>query len=626
MSTKTKHLVPAAHIDAGLQSPSVTSGPGLRIVIYLRQSDREQKLSIGQQRKECRDYAQSRGWIVVHEYVDDGKSGSKEIEKRTAFARLLDDAEAKDRTWSAIVTWDTSRFGRLDSQAGAPHKLRLRRAGVWLETAKGERIDWSTSMGRLMDALRSEADNQYSLDISRNAIRGRRAVLDLGYSASPVPYGFDRAYYEGEKLQHVVARRTLFSKPRNWHVKPQPNPAEADVVRWVFEQWATRDMTMLGTVRELAARGVPSPAGQPTWTLAQVKRLLTDRTYCGDLHIGKGCRTKEAHYRIGEQVNADAIPALVERATWDLVRAKVRQREGAEWRPKTASGALSSILKCGHCGYTLARRTYTSGGQVYRYYVCDSATKRPHTGCRQWRASEDELLPVITRELVEAVDFEMLSRLGAMPEQRDPGMLDGLKEQERTLAGQLARASKNILLVDPLNFDAAQKAMTELRHEHERVANAIKLAEAEVTPGRREQWMAWWESVKGTLVEVAPAADVSTPPGELAKHLLLAGPDVDVTLTVESADRVTYHRPALLAAPDALRDLLRRLKVEVHLHWEVRNPGASQPRYRLTTGVLRAQWRPGGDAAAAALDLNGDESGGPSRRRRRAAARPARCR
>jgi DNA invertase Pin-like site-specific DNA recombinase len=108
------------------------------VVTYLRQSDRAQKLSIYQQRNECRASADSRGWKVIGGYLDDGKSGSKEVHKRTAFARLLDDAEKKDRKWNAMLTWDTSRFGRLDSQAGDPHKLRLRRAGVWLETAKGD--------------------------------------------------------------------------------------------------------------------------------------------------------------------------------------------------------------------------------------------------------------------------------------------------------------------------------------------------------------------------------------------------------------------------------------------------------------------------------------------------------
>lgn len=623
------------------------SGPGLRVVLYLRQSDREQRLSIAQQRAECRAYAQSRGWKIVGEYVDDGKSGSKEVGKRTEFARLLDDAEQKGRKWDAILCWDTSRFGRLDSQAGAPHKLRLRRAGCWLETAKGERIDWSTSMGRLMDALRSEADNQYSLDISRNAIRGRRAVLDLGFMARPVPFGYDRAYFDGEKLVQVVPRRQVFSKPRNWHVKPQPNEQEAAVVRWLFGEWSKRDMTFMGTVTELRSRGIPSPSGTPTWSLAQIKTVLTERTYVGDLHVGNGGRTKEVHGRIGETIKANAAPALVDRSTWKLVQRKVKEREGGEWRPKTASGPLSSILKCGHCGYTLARRTYTSGGHAYCYYVCDSATKRPHLGCRQWRVCEEEVLPHITAELVDAIDFEVLRTLAAQPEKRDTAKIDRLRDQERALAAQVQRAAKNILLVDPENFQDAQKALGELRREHERTANALKLAASDVNDDRRREWVEAWDAVRSRIVRL-PGKRTTHYAGALRwetfrRRLLdpesapASGPVFDVKDFAGST--VETIQPPIDLSADALRDLLRRLSVEVHLHWAVRNPGAANPRYSLTSGVLRAQFSPtppeagpeaeAGEAPAGTgsagrgrrtdvreLDLGSDESDSPARRQR----------
>lgn len=72
-----------------MRNELIIGGPGLRVVLYLRQSDREQRLSIEQQRQECRAYAQSRGWVIVAEYIDNGKSGSKEVAKRTQWHRLI---------------------------------------------------------------------------------------------------------------------------------------------------------------------------------------------------------------------------------------------------------------------------------------------------------------------------------------------------------------------------------------------------------------------------------------------------------------------------------------------------------------------------------------------------------
>jgi DNA invertase Pin-like site-specific DNA recombinase len=603
------------------------SGPGLKVALYLRQSDKEQRLSVGQQRKECIAYAQSRGWHVAAEYRDEGKSGSKEVEKRTDFLRMIHEAEQPGRQWQAVLTWDTSRFGRLDSQHGAAYKLRLRKVGVWLETAKGDSIDWTRSMDRVMDSLRAEQDHQYSLDLSKNVIRGRKAILDLGYSPRPAAYGFDRAYYDGDKLEVVKRRREAFSKPRNWHLIPQPNPEEANVVKWVFEQWATRDMTFGGTIKELRERGIPSPSDSPTWTLAQVKRLLTERMYVGDLHIGMRQKAKAVHYRVGEHVKKDAIPAIIDRKVFDRVQRKVKEREGGEWRPKTSSGPLSGVLKCGKCGHTLARRRY--GG--FNYYVCESATKRPHLGCRQWRVNEKVLMPVVTRELVDAVDWEVLEQAKARPPAADDAQVERLRKQEADLAAKVKFASKRILLLDPDNFKIAEEALSELRRDHERAANALKLATEEVSDDERFGWVQWWHQAKAAMVEMTPEA--VTP---------LNGPaDVDpkgypwvsngkLTFAEFEQDHeqhtISEVRPPLHATVDTFRDLLRRLNVEVHLWWECRNPEATTPRWRLSTGELRAMWRPGEGASTVPLEVLPVGDGTRARRRRPPVARPVRTR
>jgi site-specific DNA recombinase len=616
------------------------SGPGLRVVLYLRQSDKEQRLSIDQQRKECRAYAQSRGWVIVGEYIDDGKSGSKSVEKRHAWHRLIADAQQKGRAFDAVLCWDTSRFGRLDSLAGAEYKQRLRKAGVWLETTRGEKIDWSTSMGRLIDAMQSEANNQYALDISRNVIRGRRAVFDLGYFAKRLPYGYDRQYVEGGQVKLNVPRRDVFAKPRNWRLVPVPNADEAKIIKWMFEQWRERDMSFMGTLNALYERGIASPSGQPSWTLAQVKNVLTERAYVGDLVIGNGGRTKEVHNRIGERVKENAVAALVDRKTFDIVQRKVREREGAEWRPKTASGPLSGILKCGHCGHTLARKTTVNGGTRY---ICESATKRPHLGCSQWRVAESELLPVVCRELVEAVDFEVLRRLAAKPEKRDASELEKLRREEQRLRQMVERGAKNLLLADPENFAAAQDALSKLRRQHERLANALKLAEAGDGPDEAKRRLEWWQDVKGNLIKVADARSITIKPEETGRMLDPDQPEHLFTHPRDHRKPITYDAPPIYAQPDVLRSMLRRLNVEVHLWWQ--RYGEKGKRWKLTTGVLRAMFTPGaeaseksllalaargataaageGSATDAAKDADSDASDNPAHRAPRSAALPA---
>lgn len=70
-------------------------------VAYYRMSSDDQEDGIEQQRKEVEAFAKRNGYTIVEEYVDEGKSGSKDIEKRFEFARMLSDA--KVATWKHIL-------------------------------------------------------------------------------------------------------------------------------------------------------------------------------------------------------------------------------------------------------------------------------------------------------------------------------------------------------------------------------------------------------------------------------------------------------------------------------------------------------------------------------------------
>lgn len=544
----------------------------LKVVLYLRQSDREQRLSISQQREECRSYAASRRWQIVNEYIDDGKSGSKSIEKRLNFHRMISEAQNPLRDWAAILVWDTSRFSRLDPLTGAEYKQKLRKVGVWLETTKGEKIDWGTSMGRVLDAVKSEADHEYSLNISRNVVRGRRAILALGYMATAVPYGYDRQYYENSEARMVIPRRQVFSKPRNWHLKPIPNEREARIVKWLYHEWFTKDMSLTGTVRLLSGKSIPGPGGKPDWTLQQVKNLLTERLYIGDAEIGSGIATHDVHNRIGQTVQPNAFPPLIERHIWDAVQIKIKAREGAEWRPRSSSGLLSGICKCGHCGHTMARRKYKGRTK----YVCESQIRRPSLGCHQWRIDEAEVLPIIIKELMEAVDFEIVKALESKPQISDSSAeLIRLKKQEANCKRQLVRAAKNVLLVDPENFEDVQQQLTTLRKQHEFVVDKIHTIETTKSSSEQEQIKQWWEKNKDDLIELS---------GKIFKGDTPHNPQNGMYSSI----RPIFSDETVALETKSFRELLQRLKVELKFYWKRRG----QTQWSLTSGVLNAQIRP----------------------------------
>src|SRR5438046_864383 len=78
-----------------------------RVALYARVStlngqDPEMQL------RELREYSSRRGWSTVHEYIDQGVSGSKE--SRPALNELMNDAHR--RKFDAVLVWKIDRFGR----------------------------------------------------------------------------------------------------------------------------------------------------------------------------------------------------------------------------------------------------------------------------------------------------------------------------------------------------------------------------------------------------------------------------------------------------------------------------------------------------------------------------------
>ena len=114
-----------------------------RVALYARVStlngqDPEMQL------RELREYAGRRGWIVEHEYIDQGFSGSKE--SRPALNQMM--VEAHRRRFDSVLVWKIDRFGRsLKHLVNALAELAA--LGVAFVSLK-DNLDLSTPSGRLM--------------------------------------------------------------------------------------------------------------------------------------------------------------------------------------------------------------------------------------------------------------------------------------------------------------------------------------------------------------------------------------------------------------------------------------------------------------------------------------------
>ncbi|MCG7427907.1 recombinase family protein [Helcobacillus sp. ACRRO] len=145
----------------------------------------------------------------------------------------------------------------------------------------------------------------------------------------------------------------------------------APLVRWVFEQYATGENTVVSLLTEATARGlttVPTPK-RPSGPVGRSTffKLLRNPYYIGIVRY-KGAEQSGTH------------EPLVDVETWQQVQRLLDSRKIADERRRTHNHYLKGTLFCGQCGSRM-QLDYPANkqGVRYAYYVCSGRTsKRKH--------------------------------------------------------------------------------------------------------------------------------------------------------------------------------------------------------------------------------------------------------
>lgn len=542
-------------------------------VAYYRCSSPQQELSVGEQRKEVEAYAARKGYRIIREYTDEGKSASKNQDKRVAFNKMIADSKAMD--FAAVVCYDAARFTRFDniSVAGGMPKDILRTNGVVLDTVKEGAFDLTTPAGRWMDMAYTEANRGAALNLSLDSIRGRQAVVALGYWPNGVvPYGYDKRYTDGVRTIEV-RRHEKFAKGRNWHCRLVRNEDEANIVREVFDLFVNRLWSRRQIAMHLTGRKIPPPRGQHgrsngAWDADNVRNVLREKAYVGFAVLGGRRRAKVAHNRVTVTEKAGSCPVIVDDASvWHRAQEIARGRKESKAKPQTKRGGLfSGFLYCGHCGYRLNKREQGKGVK----YMCTSAGQRPHLGCKYWAAFEADLTPRLVAWLREAVDAEVIKAL-----QEKPDGADGRTSDEALLAGQveslqtrLANAQESALLAPPAVRESVWAKVAEMAEELERARQSLALVKAVRNAPELKDFGEWWKTQEGVMEFFARQAEDGRPlmfvPSEFTEQqkadLRDGGMDDEDIGGIACVEEV---RPDT----DRLRALLSRLEFKARIFW-----------------------------------------------------------
>lgn len=418
-----------------------------RAVLYARKSKTvgdEQSKSVTDQLADCRRYAESRGWMVVAELADDGKSGvTIPWAKRPEFARAVDMFQAGEA--DTFVTLWTSRLSRDDEdRAGLPRMLAALDV-EWHAVDDGGLIETETYSGWMMDGFRRLIDVGESKRKSEIFKATHRRRLEAGMPSS----GQNRYGY-------------LKSDDKKF----APDPVTGPILRSAYIRY-NKGAGLQAICAWLNTEGHRTRRGS-TWGIQTLRRTLDSGFGAGLLITGKG---NNVTYSPGVH------EGVIDADEWQAYLDARDKRKTLAPKQRIASWHLAGLATCGVCGGRIIR----NGKNI----LC-SAYHNGRSCSGVWMR---------TAWIEQRVAIWIGAHVADFPERdvEDAGAENVVTELEVRLAGvreALARLGVQRATgeMDADAFTGAQAILTTQRDDAMRALVAAREELARLRPVTRDEW------------------------------------------------------------------------------------------------------------------------------------------
>ena len=333
----------------------------MKAVIYARySSDNQREESIEGQLRECKEYAQRNGILVLQSYID--RALSAKTDNRPEFQRMIRDS-AKG-LFDTVLVWKLDRFAR-NRYDSAHYKSQLRKNGVKVISATESIADGPE--GIILESMLEGMAEYYSAELAQKVNRGMREnALKARSNGGTIPLGYRLDEEHRLKI----------------------DPLTAPVVREVFQRYADGE-NLRTIIRSLNERGIRTSRNYP-FQHSSFNTMLKNRKYIG-----------EYHYK--DVVIPDAVPPIIPKELFERVQERMKKNQHAPARAKAEEEyLLTTKLFCGHCGRLMIGESGKGrNGVVHRYYKCAGAKRR--LGCHKKAVKKDWIERVAVQYTIQRV-------------------------------------------------------------------------------------------------------------------------------------------------------------------------------------------------------------------------------
>lgn len=383
----------------------------IKAVIYARYScDNQREESIEGQLRECKVFAERKGYTLVGTYID--RAMSAKTDNRPEFQRMI--KESAKELFNVVIVWKLDRFAR-NRYDSAHYKATLRRNGVKVVSAT--EVISEGAEGIILESVLEGYAEYYSAELSEKVIRGMTEnALKCQYNGGNVAVGYKVDEYKHYQIDELTA------------------PFIKDAFLMYVNGKQIKDI-----VEYLNDSGIRSSCGKPM-TKTTVSAILQNRKYIGE-------------YRYRDVVIPDGIPAIISKELFALAQDRAKKNKYAPAIYKADDKyLLTTKLLCGDCGKHMVGESGTSRtGKKYYYYKCSTAKKKE--GCHRKPLKKDVVEDIVISQTMRSVfqshSLDAIVDHIMMWQQKEnttlPLLQRELAEVEKTLANVMSAIEQGII-------------------------------------------------------------------------------------------------------------------------------------------------------------------------------------
>ena len=431
-------------------------------------------------------------WTMVDVFADEGKTGTSAC-KRKDFLRMI--RQCRQGKIDMILAKSVSRFAR-NTVDTLNYTRELRSLGIPVIFEEQN-----------INSIHPESEFLIT-------IHGAFAQSESEDTSSRVRWGIQQSMRTGRVN---IQFKTLLGYQKGPDGEMVIVPEQAETVRLIYEMYLS-GKTLRNIKKTLEDRGLRNAAGTTEWTTSNLRTILSDEKYCGDVLRQKtfirDCISKQVVKNTGQRPKyliQNHHDAIISREQFDAVQFEMARRKAQTDRSRKSvptgmgkySGkyALSGLLFCGECGTVYRRVVWTQHGEKRAVWRCTSRLDYGKKYCKDSPTLDEEPLQqavlsainasmsdhgTLTAQLTDAMEQELAPI---------PGESMSLGDIDRTIA-ELGKKFDHLLL-EASGAGDAEKYAERFRAISTSIEE-LKCRKANILNIRQEQ-----ESVKKRVQEVA---------------------------------------------------------------------------------------------------------------------------